>query len=128
MDLRLKQRLDRVASRVRSLRLAWRLSFIWPVLALFGAIVWLVARDANFDSASALGPTLAIAMATVAVIVGLFVVVRAWWTRHDLVETAQQIEQRFPTLNEKLLRPFIKSRSCRTDRSVTYNNNLSIQR
>ncbi|MGN6134544.1 MAG: hypothetical protein ACTHOU_08585, partial [Aureliella sp.] len=99
MDLRLKRRLEKVAARISNLRLAWRLAAMWLALAAVAAALLYLSRDQGWN----LGPTVAAALAAIALAMalGLWIITR--WPKADYAQTAQRIESSFPTLNETLL-------------------------
>ena len=99
MDLRLKRRLENVAGRILSLRLAWRMAAMWCLLAAVAAVLLAISRRGAWQ----LGPTLALAVLGAAVVLFIWLWIGLRWRRRDLMLTAQRIEARYPTLNEQLL-------------------------
>ena len=115
MDFRIQQRLQRVAARMRSMRLAWRLNATWLLLALIGLMCLVVAGDPTWSS----GPSIAASLVIAAFVLGIWFSLSTFWQRQDLRVTAQQVEQSFPTLGERLLAA-IEQRPDRPDGKFGY--------
>ncbi len=99
MDLQLQHRLERVAARLASMRLAQRLMTLWLVLAAIGFVSsWLI-RSQGWQ----FGPLTALGLGCLAFALAGWFGLRAMFMRRDLRAVAQQIEQRFPSLGERLL-------------------------
>ncbi len=99
MDLQLQDRLEKVAARVIAVRLAWRLVALWSMLALIGLACWWLIQWRNWQS----GPVVAWTLAGLAGVLASWLGLRAMLKRRDLREAARRIEQRFPSLGERLL-------------------------
>ncbi len=99
MDLQLRQRLERVAARVRHLRFATRMALMWLVAAAIGLAILLIAKQQGW----VLGPTWSRGIAISSLVIALLLWVLTRLRRPNLVDTAQQIEQSYPSLNERLL-------------------------
>ncbi|MGN6544945.1 MAG: hypothetical protein ACTHK7_07835, partial [Aureliella sp.] len=99
MDLRLRQRLENVAARVRTLRLARWLAAMWLALAAAGGLARFLLPQQTWLR----GPELALGLVALAGVLALALWLRLRWQRADLMQTARQIEALYPALNERLL-------------------------
>ncbi len=98
MDTRLQLRLNAVARRLRSVHLGWTLTTIWLLAAGLGCALINLAR-AGSVSAEEAGWYL-VGTATVAVFVAMIVHASR---RANFSELAQRVENRFPSLNQRLI-------------------------
>src|SRR5262245_16680071 len=98
MTFELREKLSRVAGRIRSLRLWSGLSLCWLVWAAIGVVLFRLANSYGWDSAALWTKVAGFALATA--IVWGFVVLR---TARDQREVARRVEARHPELATLLL-------------------------
>ena len=93
MDQRLQRQLDRVASRMRRLRLWTALAGAWLLAALAGAAMFGLNRRLGWYSENSV-PALSIVALLLAGLFGW----RAWRSVRDYRPVARQVESRYPDL------------------------------
>ena len=97
MDSRLKQKLLTVGRRLRLRKLGWTLAAVWFLAAIVGVILTNVQLPFSLPAT----PLQLWGLGTLAL--ALVALVAVWMRRIHVDEVAKQVEEQFPTLNQKLV-------------------------